>query len=192
MQERAEFEMPDIPEFLDRRDGKNAERQAAAEEALRKLNVAPSPKPATVRLSDEDQMKVSKLKYQLRETHMSPLPLASRRREAKKLRKEIDAMKKPKKGKVEKKANAPKPSKPKASAKPKAERKAKPTGEKPKGDIVFEMIARSGGATVAELCDATGWEPHSLRAFISVQKVKRKVEVVSTRKDGTTTYTIKG
>lgn len=57
-----------------------------------------------------------------------------------------------------------------------------------KSDIVAKLLARPKGATVAEVSSATGWQPHSVRAFLSGLR-KKGVELMrGSRKDGTTYY----
>ena len=73
------------------------------------------------------------------------------------------------------------PVKPKASKKaspakkaPTGERKAKKPAEKPKSDRtnkkaeVIAMIKRAKGATLPEIMEATGWQKHTVRGFISI------------------------
>ncbi len=44
----------------------------------------------------------------------------------------------------------------------------KPTG-KGKGETIVELLRRKGGATLADLTKATGWQAHSVRGFMSAQ-----------------------
>jgi hypothetical protein len=55
------------------------------------------------------------------------------------------------------------------------------------------MLKRSGGATAKELLKATGWQPHSLRGFLSGTVGKKLgLTVVSTKgEDGERTYSVK-
>jgi hypothetical protein len=55
---------------------------------------------------------------------------------------------------------APKELKPKAK---RVRQAASPT----KSDLVISLLSRPDGATASELLSATGWQLHSLRAFIS-------------------------
>lgn len=44
----------------------------------------------------------------------------------------------------------------------------KPASNSSKAALVFELLERSGGVSVAELASKTGWQPHTCRAKISV------------------------
>jgi hypothetical protein len=58
---------------------------------------------------------------------------------------------------------------------------------------ILEMLKRPGGASAKELLKATGWQPHSLRGFLSGTVSKKLgLTVVSTRdEDGERSYSIK-
>ena len=58
---------------------------------------------------------------------------------------------------------------------------------------VLDLLKRSGGATLKELMKATGWQPHSVRGFLSGTLGKKmKLTVTSTKgKDGERTYSLK-
>ncbi len=58
-----------------------------------------------------------------------------------------------------------------------------------KGAKVLELIARTKGATLAELMKATEWQAHSIRGFISTAAKKYKVTIESSKNDkGERTY----
>jgi len=96
------------------------------------------------------------------------------------------------------------PAKPKSGKKaspaqkaPKSARKAK--GAKPaardgsKTAKVLDLLRRSGGVTGKELMKVTGWQPHSVRGFLSGTVGKKMgLTVVSTKsEDGVRSYSIK-
>jgi hypothetical protein len=62
-----------------------------------------------------------------------------------------------------------------------------------KQDAVLALLQRPKGATLPEITEATGWQPHSVRGFLSgVVKKKLKLKIES-RKDGSDrTYHILG
>lgn len=45
-----------------------------------------------------------------------------------------------------------------------------------KADIVIGLLARPTGATIAQMCEATGWQQHSVRGFLA-GTVKKKAGV---------------
>lgn len=54
--------------------------------------------------------------------------------------------------------------------------------EKPvsKQDQVLALLRREQGASIAEICTATGWQSHSARGFLSGALKKRlKIDVIS-------------
>jgi Protein of unknown function (DUF3489) len=91
-----------------------------------------------------------------------------------------------------------------APAKPKAGKKATPkkkalrsarndAREGSKTATILELLKRPGGATAKELLKATGWQPHSLRGFISGTLGKKMgLTVTSTKgEDGERSYSVK-
>jgi hypothetical protein len=42
-----------------------------------------------------------------------------------------------------------------------------------KSGILVECLSRPGGATIAQMCEATGWLPHSVRGFMAGALRKR-------------------
>jgi len=58
----------------------------------------------------------------------------------------------------------------------------------PKAQLVERLLKGRPGASLAELVEATGWQPHTCRAFLTGLRKKGKVPVRDKRKDGTTFY----
>ncbi len=73
-----------------------------------------------------------------------------------------------------------------------AKRGASPAREGSKKSIVLELIGRKQGATLAEIMNATGWQPHSVRGFISgTLGTKMGMTVASEKRDdGERVYSI--
>ena len=96
----------------------------------------------------------------------------------------------PKKAKAGKKAGAAKRA-PKGAKPAKAEKGVRDGRKTAK---VLDLLKRPGGATAQELMRATGWQPHSVRGFISGTIGKKMGwAVISTRgEDGGRSYSIKG
>ena len=99
------------------------------------------------------------------------------------------AQKKPKSGK---KARAAKKA-PKATKKAAGEKPAKRARQNSKTAIVLDLLKRPGGATAKELMEATRWQPHSVRGFLSGTVGKKLgLAVISTKgEDGERSYAIK-
>lgn len=88
------------------------------------------------------------------------------------------------------KAREPKPSgkpKPRAATKPrkpgKGSKQLSGDNSVPKSMRIVELLRRSGGATIAELMKATGWQAHSVRGFLSGVLKKRQGLLVAGEKD---------
>jgi hypothetical protein len=92
----------------------------------------------------------------------------------------------PKKAKSAKKASAPKKA-------PKSQKKATSARDGGKTAKVLELLKRPGGVTSKELMKATGWQPHSVRGFLSGTISKKMgLAVTSTKtEDGERTYSVK-
>ena len=90
-----------------------------------------------------------------------------------------------KKGKSAKKATP-------AKKAPKGAKKAKPAREGSKTNRVLDLLKRSGGVTAKELMKATGWQPHSVRGFLSGTIGKKMGLTVTSAKgeDGERCYSI--
>ena len=61
-----------------------------------------------------------------------------------------------------------------------------------KGATIIELLRRKEGATLADLTKATGWQPHSVRGFLSAQvgkKLGRKLQSTK-REDGQRVYQV--
>jgi len=57
---------------------------------------------------------------------------------------------------------------------------------------VIKLLRRSKGATLAELQEATSWQPHSVRAFLSGLRKKGSAVRKEQRKSGETAYRLAG
>jgi hypothetical protein len=82
----------------------------------------------------------------------------------------------------------------KASPKKKAPRSARNDArEGSKTVTILEMLKRPGGASAKELLKVTGWQPHSLRGFLSGTVGKKMGLAVTSAKeeDGERHYSIK-
>jgi hypothetical protein len=92
-----------------------------------------------------------------------------------------------KKGKSAKKATP-------AKKAPKAAKKARGTREGSKTNTILDLLMRPGGVTAEELMKATGWQPHSVRGFLSGTIGKKMgLTVTSTKgEDGERSYSVKG
>ena len=64
---------------------------------------------------------------------------------------------------------------------------SKATAPKPPGTtklaLLVAHLSAPGGATIAELCKATGWQPHSVRGALA-GALKRKGHVIRSGKEG--------
>jgi hypothetical protein len=92
----------------------------------------------------------------------------------------------PKKGKAGKKATSSKIA-------PKRARKGGGARDGSKAATILELLKRPGGATSQELQKATGWQPHSVRGFLSgTIRKKMGLTVTSTKgEDGERIYSVK-
>jgi hypothetical protein len=92
----------------------------------------------------------------------------------------------PKKGKPGKKTSP-------AKKGPKGEKKAVGARDGSKAGKILELLKRPGGATSKELQKATGWQPHSVRGFLSGAISKKMgLTVTSTKgEDGERSYSVK-
>jgi len=76
-----------------------------------------------------------------------------------------------------------------ASAQP-GEAAAPKTKAPGKGAIVERMLKRTKGASTAEMEEATGWKPHSVRAFLSGLRKKGFTLLKEERNSGELAYRI--
>ena len=99
----------------------------------------------------------------------------------------------PKKTKAGKQAKASKKA-PKGTPKAKRAAKAKESREGSKASAVLDLLKRPGGATAKELMEATGWQAHSVRGFLSgTLRKKQGLKVISAKSEaGERTYSIEG
>ena len=83
--------------------------------------------------------------------------------------------------------SSPTPKKAKRAKQPRASRKGSKTAK------VLALLQRPDGATLPELIRATGWQPHSVRGFLSGTVGKKLRLFVSSVKDpdGTRRYSVK-
>jgi hypothetical protein len=82
----------------------------------------------------------------------------------------------------------------KATPKKKAPRSARNDArEGSKTATILDLLKRPGGATAKELLKATGWQPHSLRGFLSGTVGKKMGLTVASAKgeDGERSYSVK-
>lgn len=71
--------------------------------------------------------------------------------------------------------------------KPKPQTRRKPKG-KSKADAVLALLRRRNGARMDEIVAATGWQPHSARAWISGQRKQGLTIERSREGDGSSRY----
>lgn len=57
-----------------------------------------------------------------------------------------------------------------------------------KATLVAKLLSRARGATIAELQEATGWQPHSARAYLSRLRKAGRTLLNEERKSGETSY----
>ena len=57
-----------------------------------------------------------------------------------------------------------------------------------KASLVEALLLKDGGVSLADLCQATNWLPHTCRAFLTGLRKKGRVLVRGKRDDGTTIY----
>ena len=84
-------------------------------------------------------------------------------------------------------------SRPRKASRGRSAKKASGAREGSKTAAILEMLKRPGGASAKELLKATGWQPHSLRGFISGTLGKKMGLTVESAKaeDGERSYSVK-
>ncbi len=83
-----------------------------------------------------------------------------------------------------KKGKTGKPSKPAPSKKTARKQSAAPGKAGSKKDQILGLLSRKDGASLAELADATGWQAHSVRGFLSgTVKAKLGLDLTVTKDD---------
>jgi hypothetical protein len=66
----------------------------------------------------------------------------------------------------------------------------KPTKGTTKSATVRGLLARDGGATLDEMIAATGWKPHSCRAFLTGVRKSGDAVIKLERTDGLTAWRV--
>ena len=66
---------------------------------------------------------------------------------------------------------------------------ATPAKAASKNDSVIALLKRDGGASLAEITDATGWQPHSARAVLTGFR-KKGYAIEKAKADGVTRWSI--
>jgi hypothetical protein len=99
----------------------------------------------------------------------------------------------PSKGRPAKKAAAAKKAHTRANSAKPPNKKGASARQGSKTAKFVDLLKRPGGATGADLMKATGWQPHSVRGFISgVLGRKMGLKVTSTSDNGERRYALKG
>lgn len=57
-----------------------------------------------------------------------------------------------------------------------------------KASVVEALMTREGGATLEALCEATGWQPHTCRAFLTGLRKKGRDVIRASDKEGKSIY----
>jgi hypothetical protein len=71
----------------------------------------------------------------------------------------------------------------KKAAKPARTKEARAPRAESKGAKIIDMIGRAKGATLAEIMNATDWQAHSVRGFISTAAKKNRIKIESSKND---------
>lgn len=59
-----------------------------------------------------------------------------------------------------------------------------------KASVVEALLTRQGGASLEALCEATGWQAHTCRAFLTGLRKKGREVIRASDRDGKATYLI--
>jgi hypothetical protein len=59
-----------------------------------------------------------------------------------------------------------------------------------KTEKIIALLRRPNGARIAELCKATGWQPHSVRGALAGTLKKKRLKITSLKIEGIRTYRI--
>lgn len=59
-----------------------------------------------------------------------------------------------------------------------------------KASVVEALLVREGGASLETLCEVTGWQPHTCRAFLTGLRKKGREVIRASDKDGKSIYLI--
>ena len=99
----------------------------------------------------------------------------------------------PQRGHVAKKKDKPSKRAKSARKSPKKSHKTKSAHAGSKTKKILDLLKRPGGVTAKQLVQVTGWQPHSVRGFLSgIVSKKMGLTVTSTRGDtGDRTYSVR-
>lgn len=91
---------------------------------------------------------------------------------------------------VKNKRNRPKNLKIRSRAASRGEREAAEKIVPNKTEKIIALLRRPNGARIAELCKATGSQPHSVRGALSGTLKKKRLKITSLKIEGIRTYRI--
>jgi len=101
-----------------------------------------------------------------------------------------DSAKKAAKKSAPRKSKSAKPAKKAAAKKPSVAPKSKAKRANKKAEVL-DLMRRPGGVTLAEIMDATGWQAHTVRGFVSILGSKGGEKIESSKNaSGERTYRI--
>ena len=77
------------------------------------------------------------------------------------------------------------------AAKPARAREPRKPRAESKGAMILDLLRRAKGATLTQITEATGWQAHSVRGFISTAGKKHNIKIESSKNEaGERTYLI--